>query len=103
MPNMSPKKNPMPSQDPHVRNKNYLEVATGYTVEMAQDEAARCLNCKHMPCVSGCPVNVKIPDFNGADVDFDELINRLATFKTEEEEKKDHACRFEQLGKDLIK
>ena len=63
MPNMSPKKNPMPSQDPHVRNKNYLEVATGYTVEMAQDEAARCLNCKHMPCVSGCPVNVKIPDF----------------------------------------
>ena len=63
MPNMSPKKNPMPSQDPHVRNKNYLEVATGYTVEMAQDEAARCPNCKHMPCVSGCPVNVKIPDF----------------------------------------
>ena len=63
MPNMSPKKNPMPSQDPHVRNKNYLEVATGYTVEMAQAEAARCLNCKHMPCVSGCPVNVKIPDF----------------------------------------
>ena len=47
-------------------------------------------------CVDG-------PDFNGADVDFDELINRLATFKTDEEEKKDHACRFEKLGKDLIK
>lgn len=48
-------------------------------------------------CVDG-------PDFNGADVDFDELINRLATFKTEEEEKqKDHVCRFEKLGKDLIK
>ena len=63
MPNMSPKKNPMPSQDPLVRNKKFLEVATGYTVETAQDEAARCLNCKHMPCVSGCPVNVKIPNF----------------------------------------
>ena len=63
MPNMSPKKNPMPSQDPLVRNKNFLEVATGYTVEMEQDEAARCLNCKNMPCVEGCPVNVKIPKF----------------------------------------
>ena len=63
MPNMSPKKNPMPSQDPLVRNKNFLEVATGYTVEMAQDEAARCLNCKNMPCVEGCPVNVQIPKF----------------------------------------
>jgi glutamate synthase (NADPH/NADH) small chain len=53
----------MPSQDPLVRNKNFLEVATGYTVEIAQDEAGRCLNCKNMPCVSGCPVNVQIPKF----------------------------------------
>lgn len=63
MPNMSPNKNPMPSQDPNVRNKNFSEVATGYTVEIAQDEAARCLNCKNKPCVEGCPVNIKIPDF----------------------------------------
>ena len=63
MPNMSLKKNEMPSQEPNVRNKNFLEVALGYTEEQALDEAARCLNCKHRPCVSGCPVNVKIPDF----------------------------------------
>ncbi len=53
MPNMSLKKNEMPSQDPNVRNKNYLEVALGYTEEQALDEAARCLNCKNHPCVSG--------------------------------------------------
>lgn len=47
MPNMSPKKAPMPSQDPNVRNKNFLEVATGYTEEVAIEEAQRCLNCKH--------------------------------------------------------
>lgn len=54
MPNMSPKKAPMPSQDPNVRNKNFLEVATGYTEEVAIEEAQRCLNCKHRPCVNGC-------------------------------------------------
>ena len=63
MPNMSPKKNEMPSQDPNVRNKNFLEVALGYTEEQALDEAARCLNCKTRNCVSGCPVQVQIPDF----------------------------------------
>ncbi len=63
MPNMSPKKNPMPSQAPDVRNKNFLEVATGYTQEVAVDEAQRCLQCKHRPCVAGCPVNIAIPDF----------------------------------------
>ena len=63
MPNMSPKKNPMPSQAPDVRNKNFLEVATGYTQEVAVDEAQRCLQCKHRPCVEGCPVNIAIPDF----------------------------------------
>ena len=63
MPNMSLKKNEMPTQSPDVRNKNFDEVALGYTEEMALDEAARCLNCKHRPCVSGCPVNIAIPDF----------------------------------------
>ncbi len=63
MPNMSLKKNEMPSQDPNVRNKNFLEVALGYTEEQALDEAARCLNCKTRNCVSGCPVQVQIPDF----------------------------------------
>ena len=63
MPNMSPKKNPMPTQEPDVRNKNFKEVALGYTEEMAVDEAQRCLNCKNMPCVSGCPVNIQIPKF----------------------------------------
>lgn len=56
-------KTPMPEQDPHVRAANFEEVALGYTVEMAQTEAARCLNCPTRPCVSGCPVNVQIPDF----------------------------------------
>lgn len=63
MPNMSPKKAPMPSQDPNVRNKNFLEVATGYTEEVAIEEAQRCLHCKHRPCVNGCPVHIAIPDF----------------------------------------
>ena len=63
MANMSLKKNEMPSQDPNVRNKNFLEVALGYTEEQALDEAARCLNCKNHPCVDGCPVNVRIPEF----------------------------------------
>ena len=63
MANMSPKKNPMPTQDPQVRNKNFDEVALGYTQEQAIDEANRCLNCKNMPCVKGCPVQINIPGF----------------------------------------
>ena len=63
MPNMSPKKNPMPSQDPKVRAHNFDEVAIGYTEEMPLDEALRCLNCKNMPCSNGCPVNIHIPEF----------------------------------------
>ncbi|MBO4392580.1 MAG: NADPH-dependent glutamate synthase [Clostridia bacterium] len=63
MPNMSPKKNPMPSQEPDVRNKNFKEVALGYTEGQALDEAARCLNCKNRPCTQGCPVAIRIPDF----------------------------------------
>lgn len=56
-------KTPMPSQEPDVRNKNFKEVALGYTEEMAVNEAQRCLNCKNKPCVNGCPVNVRIPEF----------------------------------------
>ncbi len=63
MANMSLKKNPMPTQEPSVRAGNFYEVATGYTEEMAIDEALRCLSCKNMPCVSGCPVNIRIPEF----------------------------------------
>ncbi|MBQ9984397.1 MAG: NADPH-dependent glutamate synthase [Lachnospiraceae bacterium] len=61
--NMSMTKVAMPEQDPNVRNKNFSEVALGYTKEMAMEEAARCLNCKHKPCMDGCPVNVPIPGF----------------------------------------
>lgn len=61
--NMSNEKVKMPEQDPLVRNANFLEVSMGYTYKMAQEEAARCLQCKAQPCVSGCPVNVKIPEF----------------------------------------
>ena len=65
MANMSLKKNPMPSQDPIVRGKNFLEVATGYTEEMAIDEAQRCLLCKNPRCMGGCPVHIHIPEFVG--------------------------------------
>ena len=61
--NLGPKKCPMPSQDPNVRNKNFQEVALGYTAEMAVNEAKRCLNCPKKPCVEGCPVSIKIPEF----------------------------------------
>ena len=61
--NMTLKKNPMPSQDPNVRNKNFEEVATGYTTEMAIDEAKRCLQCKNPKCMGGCPVHIHIPEF----------------------------------------
>ncbi len=63
MPNMSLTKNPMPTQEPDVRNKNFLEVALGYTEEQAIDEAQRCLNCKNPKCVQGCPVQIHIPEF----------------------------------------
>lgn len=57
------KKHPMPCQEPLVRNRNFKEVALGYDENTAIEEAKRCLNCKHRPCVSGCPVNIAIPDF----------------------------------------
>lgn len=63
MPNMRMTRNEMPTQEPKVRARNFEEVALGYTAEQAMDEAARCLNCKNMPCVKGCPVNIHIPEF----------------------------------------
>lgn len=63
MPNMRATKNEMPAQAPEVRAHNFLEVATGYTAELAIDEAERCLNCKNPLCVKGCPVSVPIPQF----------------------------------------
>ena len=60
---MSLKKYEMPCQAPDVRNKNFQEVALGYTEELAIKEAKRCLNCKNRPCTLGCPVNVRIPEF----------------------------------------
>ena len=63
MPNMNPKKLPMPEQPADVRNHNFEEVALGYTAEMAVEEAGRCLQCKNPHCVAGCPVNIHIPEF----------------------------------------
>ena len=73
MANMKMQKNPMPEQEPLVRNKNFDEVALGYTAEMAMDEAKRCLNCKNALCRTGCPVSVRIPEFIAkvAEGDFD--------------------------------
>ena len=62
-PNMSLNRNPMPTQDPVERGHNFKEVALGYSEETAIDEALRCLNCKNMPCVDGCPVKIHIPEF----------------------------------------
>lgn len=81
MPNMTPNKNPMPVQDPQVRGGNFDEVALGYTEEQAVNEAERCLNCKHRPCVGGCPVAIDIPGFimKVKDRDFEgayEVLNR---------------------------
>lgn len=63
MPNMSMTKIPMPEQEPAVRARNFQEVTLGYTKDMAVEEAKRCLNCKHKPCMNGCPVGVRIPEF----------------------------------------
>ncbi|MBE6594151.1 MAG: NADPH-dependent glutamate synthase [Ruminococcaceae bacterium] len=63
MPNMDPKRHEMPTQPADVRARNFYEVALGYDEATAIAEAERCLNCKNMPCVSGCPVNIHIPEF----------------------------------------
>ena len=65
IPNLKKEKNEMPMQDPKKRAKNFKEVALGYEEEVAIDEAKRCLNCIHMPCVAGCPVKIHIPEFIG--------------------------------------
>lgn len=61
--NMNKEKVGMPEQDPNVRNKNFEEVALGYDLKMAQEEALRCVQCKNKPCMGGCPVSVRIPEF----------------------------------------
>ena len=61
--NMSPNKNPIPTRDAKERARDFFEVATGYSEEVAVDEALRCLGCKNMPCAEGCPVNIRIPEF----------------------------------------
>ncbi|MBE7026826.1 MAG: NADPH-dependent glutamate synthase [Ruminococcaceae bacterium] len=63
MPNMSLKRNEMPTQDAKIRARNFDEVALGYSKETAIDEAMRCLDCKNMPCVGACPVKIRIPEF----------------------------------------
>lgn len=80
-PNMSPVKVTMPEQPAEIRRSNFDEVALGYTAEMAMEEATRCLQCKHQPCVKGCPVNVRIPEFiaKAAEGDFLEAYRILAS------------------------
>jgi glutamate synthase (NADPH) small chain len=63
MANMRKDRVEMPEQDPKARAQNFEEVTYGYTADMAVEEATRCLNCKHQPCIKGCPVNVQIPEF----------------------------------------
>lgn len=70
-PNMKPEKTPMPELAPLERIQNFEEVARGYTLDDAVEEATRCLQCKHKPCVDGCPVNVPIPEFIEAVVNRD--------------------------------
>lgn len=81
MPNMRPDKVEMPVQDPNVRNKNFDEVALGYTEEMAVEEATRCINCKNKPCMGGCPVKVRIPEFieKVANKEFEEAYKIITT------------------------
>ncbi len=111
--NLVREKNPMPEQAPDVRNKNFLEVCTGYTEEMAIREAMRCLKCRKKPCTGGCPVMIKIPDFIAkvAEGDFEaayEIISedsslpaicgRVCPQETQCEGKCVHAAKGEPVG-----
>ena len=80
MPNLSQKKNPMPTQEPAVRAHNFREVALGYTKEQAMDEASRCLRCKNPACMTGCPVKINIPAFlaKAAEGDFEGAYETIA-------------------------
>lgn len=77
---INPKKHEMPTQDPLLRAKNFDEVALGYSQEVAIAEAARCITCKNQPCVSGCPVNINIPNFISKikDGNFEEAYNVIS-------------------------
>ena len=86
--NMSPLTNPMPTQDPEVRNGNFNEVALGYTPEMAMDEAKRCIGCKNRPCVAACPVNIDIPEF----------IAKIESLDLDEKVKETSLKVFERIG-----
>ena len=81
--NMSLTKVPMPEQAPDVRNKNFDEVALGYTAEMAMEEATRCLNCKNPQCRNGCPVSIDIPAFISKvkEEDFEGAAKEIAKYK----------------------
>ena len=84
MANMTMPRHEMPAQEPDVRNKNFSEVALGYTKEMAMEEATRCLGCPKMPCKNGCPVQINIPDFIAkvAEGDFEaayQIINKTSS------------------------
>ena len=84
MANMTMPRHEMPAQEPDVRNKNFNEVALGYTKEMAMEEATRCLGCPKMPCKNGCPVQINIPDFitKVAEGDFEaayQIINKTSS------------------------
>ena len=84
MANMTMPRHEMPAQEPDVRNKNFSEVALGYTKEMAMEEATRCLGCPKMPCKNGCPVQINIPDFISkvAEGDFEaayQIINKTSS------------------------
>jgi glutamate synthase (NADPH/NADH) small chain len=84
MANMTMPRHEMPAQEPDVRNKNFSEVALGYTKEMAMEEATRCLGCPKMPCKNGCPVQINIPDFitKVAEGDFEaayQIINKTSS------------------------
>ncbi len=82
--NMSPKRTEMPSQAPNVRNKNFSEVALGFTKEMAIEEAKRCLGCKNAPCRTACPVGIDIPRFINlvANGDFEGAYNVISESST---------------------
>ena len=115
--NMRMDKNAMPEQPAEVRNKNFLEVALGYTAEQAMDEARRCLSCRNRPCVSGCPVGVDIPgfiakvaegDFAGAyevlsrDTSLPAICGRVCPQETQCEEKCVRALKGESVGIGLL-